>query len=619
MTKEKLAFLRVAKIPVPIGNIGDNKERRRDMLKKLASYIKEYKKDSILTPIFVILEVVMEVIIPLLMAKIIDVGIQNGDVHYILEMGALLIVSAILSLTFGMLSGRFAAKASAGYAKNLRKAMFHKIQDYSFENIDKFSTSSLVTRMTTDVTNVQMAFQMIIRILVRGPIMMIFALLMVMSISMKLSAVFFVAIPVLGAILFYIAIKAHPNFERVFKKYDKLNRVVQENVSAIRVVKAYVRESFEEKKFKEVNDEVYANFKKAEKIVAFNGPVMQFTIYTCILLISWIGTQLIVGGEMQTGQLSSIITYAWQILASLMMLSFVFVMIIMAQSSAERIIEVIDEEPTIKDKENPVTEVKDGSIKFENVSFQYSDEQKDDKFALENINLDIKAGETIGIIGGTGSSKSTLVQLIPRLYDVTKGSIKVGGVDVKDYEIHALRDAVAMVLQKNVLFSGTIAENLRWGDKEADQEELEEACKLAQADGFIKEFPSKYETVLDQGGTNVSGGQKQRICIARAMLKKPKILILDDSTSAVDTKTDALIRKAFREEIPNTTKIIIAQRVSSVEDADKIIVLNEGKIDGIGTSEELLKTNEIYREVYESQMKGGDEDAESKGQEKENN
>ena len=579
------------------------------MLKKLASYVKEYKKDAILTPIFVVLEVVMEVIIPLLMAKIIDVGIQNGDVHYILEMGALLIVSAILSLTFGMLSGRFAAKASAGYAKNLRKAMFHKVQDYSFENIDKFSTSSLVTRMTTDVTNVQMAFQMIIRILVRGPIMMIFALLMVMSISMKLSAVFFVAIPVLGAILFYIAIKAHPNFERVFKKYDKLNRVVQENVSAIRVVKAYVRESFEEKKFKEVNDEVYENFKKAEKIVAFNGPVMQFTIYTCILLISWIGTQLIVGGEMQTGQLSSIITYAWQILASLMMLSFVFVMIIMAQSSAERIIEVIDEEPTIKDRENPLTEVKDGSIKFENVSFQYSDEQNDDKFALENINLDIKAGETIGIIGGTGSSKSTLVQLIPRLYDVTKGSIKVGGVDVKDYEIHALRDAVAMVLQKNVLFSGTIAENLRWGDKEADQEDLEEACKLAQADGFIKEFPSKYETVLDQGGTNVSGGQKQRICIARAMLKKPKILILDDSTSAVDTKTDALIRKAFREEIPNTTKIIIAQRVSSIEDADKIIVLNEGKIDGIGTSEELLKTNAIYREVYESQMKGGDEDA----------
>ena len=582
------------------------------MIKKLASYIKEYKKSTILTPIFVVLEVVMEVIIPLLMAKIIDVGIQNGDVHYILEMGGLLIVSAILSLTFGMLSGRFAAKASAGYAKNLRKAMFHKIQDYSFENVDKFSTSSLVTRMTTDVTNVQMAFQMIIRILVRGPIMMIFALLMVMSISFKLSTIFLVAIPVLGAILFYIAIKAHPNFERVFKKYDKLNRVVQENGSAIRVVKAYVRESFEEKKFKEVNDEVYTNFKKAEKIVAFNGPVMQFTIYTCILLISWIGTQLIVGGEMQTGQLSSIITYAWQILASLMMLSFVFVMIIMAQSSAERIIEVIDEEPTIKNKEQAIKEVRNGSITFENVSFKYSDEEDEDKYALENINLDIKEGETIGIIGGTGSSKSTLVQLIPRLYDVTKGSIKVGGIDVKDYDIQSLRDAVAMVLQKNVLFSGTIAENLRWGKKNADQEELEDVCKLAQADGFIKEFPSKYETVLDQGGTNVSGGQKQRICIARAILKKPKILILDDSTSAVDTKTDSLIRKAFREEIPNTTKIIIAQRVSSIEDADKIIVLNDGKIDGIGTSEELLKTNEIYREVYETQMKGGDDNDENK-------
>ena len=578
------------------------------MFKKLAKYVKEYKKSAILTPIFVILEVIMEVIIPLLMAKIIDVGIQNGDVKYILEVGGLLIISAILSLTFGMLSGRFAAKASAGYAKNLRKEMYHKVQNYSFENIDKFSTSSLVTRMTTDVTNVQMAFQMIIRILVRGPIMMIFALLMVIPISGKLSLIFFVAIPVLGIILFYIARKAHPNFERVFKKYDKLNRVVQENVSAIRVVKAYVREEHEEEKFKEVNGEVYSNFKKAEKIIAFNGPVMQFTIYACILLISWIGSQLIVGGEMGTGQLSSIITYAWQILASLMMLSFVFVMIIMAQSSAERILEVIEEEPTLKNKEKTVKKVKDGSIKFENVSFRYSDEQDENNYALENINLDIKEGETIGIIGGTGSSKSTLVQLIPRLYDVTNGSVKVGGIDVRDYDIETLREEVAMVLQKNVLFSGTIAENLRWGKKDADQEELEEACKLAQADGFIKEFPSKYDTVLDQGGTNVSGGQKQRICIARAILKKPKILILDDSTSAVDTKTDALIRKAFKEEIPNTTKIIIAQRISSIEDADKIIVLNEGKIDGIGTSEELLKTNEIYKDVYESQMKGGDED-----------
>ena len=580
------------------------------MFKKLAKYVKEYKKSAILTPIFVVLEVVMEVVIPLLMAQIIDVGIQNGDVKYILEIGGLLIVSAILSLTFGMLSGRFAAKASAGYAKNLRKEIFHKVQDYSFENIDKFSTSSLVTRMTTDVTNVQMAFQMIIRILVRGPIMMIFALLMVISISAKLSLVFFVAIPVLGFILFYIARKAHPNFEKVFKKYDKLNRVVQENVSAIRVVKAYVREDHEEDKFKEVNGEVYSYFKKAEKIIAFNGPVMQFTIYACILLISWIGSQLIVGGAMGTGELSSIITYAWQILSSLMMLSFVFVMIIMAQSSAERILEVIEEEATLKNKEKTVKEVKDGSIKFENVSFRYSDEQDENTYALENINLDIKPGETIGIIGGTGSSKSSLVQLIPRLYDVTKGSVKVGGVDVRDYDIETLREEVAMVLQKNVLFSGTIAENLRWGKQDADQEELEEACKLAQADGFIKEFPSKYDTVLDQGGTNVSGGQKQRICIARAILKQPKILILDDSTSAVDTKTDALIRKAFREKIPNTTKIIIAQRVSSIEDADQIIVLNDGKIDGIGTSEELLKSNEIYREVYESQTKGGDEDAE---------
>lgn len=577
------------------------------MIKKLASYVKEYKKYAILTPIFVILEVVMEVIIPLLMAKIIDVGIQNNDIKYILEIGVLLIVSAIMSLIFGMLSGKFAAKTSAGYSKNLRKAMFHKIQDYSFENIDKFSTSSLVTRMTTDVTNVQMAFQMIIRILVRGPIMMIFALLMVLSINAKISLIFFIAIPVLGAVLMFITLKAHPNFEKVFKKYDKLNRVVQENLGAIRVVKAYVREKHENKKFKEVNDEVYTNFKKAEKIVAFNAPAMQLTIYTCILLISWIGSKTIVAGGMQTGELSSIVTYAWQILTSLMMLSMVFVMVIMAQSSAERIIEVIDEEPTIKNKENAIKEVKDASIEFENVTFAYSDEEEEGKNALENINLKIKSGETIGIIGGTGSSKSSLVQLIPRLYDVTKGKVKVGGIDVRNYDIKALRDSVAMVLQKNVLFSGTIAENLRWGKKDADEEELQEICKLSQADSFIQEFPSKYDTLLDQGGTNVSGGQKQRICIARAILKQPKILILDDSTSAVDTKTDALIRRAFREKIPNTTKIIIAQRVSSIEDADQIVVLNEGRIDGIGTSKELLETNQIYKEVYESQMKGGDE------------
>ena len=421
------------------------------MVKKLSKYVKEYKSAAVLTPIFVVLEVVMEVLIPFLMAKIIDVGIYGGNVSYIVQMGTILIICAILSLGFGMLSGRFAAKASSGFAKNLRKAMFYKIQDYAFENIDKFSTSSLVTRMTTDVTNVQMAFQMIIRILVRGPIMMIFALLMVLSISSKLSLIFFIAIPVLGAILFFIATKAHPIFEKVFKKYDKLNRVVQENLSAIRVVKSYVREETEEEKFQEVNDEVYTNFKKAEKIVAFNSPVMQFTIYTCILFISWIGAKLIVGGNMQTGQLSSIITYAWQILSSLMMISMVFVMIIIAQSSAERIIEVIDEEPVLKNPENPIKEVKNGSISFKNVSFCYSDEKDENKYALDNINLDIKQGETIGIIGGTGSSKSTLVQLIPRLYDVTKGEIEVGGVNVKDYDIHALRDSVAMVLQKKCI------------------------------------------------------------------------------------------------------------------------------------------------------------------------
>ena len=577
------------------------------MIKKLASYIKEYKKASILTPIFVVLEVVMEVIIPLLMSKIIDVGIPNSDIKYILEIGILLTISAIMSLLFGMLSGRFAAKASSGFAKNLRQGMFYKIQEYSFENIDKFSTSSLITRLTTDVTNVQMAFMMIIRILVRGPVMLIASLFMAFSIDVRLSCVFLVAIPVLGVALFYIAIKAHPNFEKVFKKYDKLNSVVQENVGGIRVVKAYANEEHEEKKFDNVNNEVYNYFKKAEKIIAFNSPIMQFVVYFSVLIISWLGAKYIIGGTFQTGQLSSLITYAWQILMSLMMLSMVFVMIIMAQSSAERIVEVLDEEPAIKNKKNAIKTIKDGSITFENVSFAYSDEKDPNKYALQDINLEIKSGETIGIIGGTGSSKSTLVQLIPRLYDATKGTVKVGGVNVKDYDMESLRDAVSMVLQKNVLFSGTISENLRWGDKNADDEELEKACELAQADSFIEEFPEKYDTKIDQGGTNVSGGQRQRLCIARALLKKPKILILDDSTSAVDTKTDSYIRKAFREKIPNTTKIIIAQRVTSVEDADRIIVLDEGKIRGIGTSRELLKTNKIYQEVYNSQMKGGEE------------
>ena len=577
------------------------------MIKKLASYIKEYKKASILTPIFVVLEVVMEVIIPLLMSKIIDVGIPNNDIKYILEIGILLTLSAIMSLAFGMLSGRFAAKASSGFAKNLRKGMFYKIQNFSFEDIDKFSTSSLITRLTTDVTNVQMAFMMIIRILIRGPVMLLAALFMAFSIDVRLSCVFLVSIPILGVALFYIAIKAHPNFERVFKKYDKLNEVVQENVGGIRVVKAYANEEHEEKKFENVNNEVYNYFKKAEKIVAFNSPIMQFVVYFSVLIISWLGAKYIIGGTFQTGELSSLITYAWQILMSLMMLSMVFVMIIIAQSSAERIVEVLDQEPSIKNKRNPIKTIKDGSITFENVSFAYSDEKDPNKFALQDINLDIKSGETIGIIGGTGSSKSSLVQLIPRLYDATKGTVKVGGVNVKDYDMEALRDSVSMVLQKNVLFSGTIAENLRWGNPNADDEELERVCKLAQADSFIQEFPDKYDTMIDQGGTNVSGGQRQRLCIARALLKKPKILILDDSTSAVDTKTDSYIRKAFREEIPNTTKIIIAQRVTSVEDCDRIIVMDEGKINGIGTSEELLKTNKIYQEVYNSQMNGGDD------------
>lgn len=580
------------------------------MIKKLSSYIKEYKKASILTPFFVVLEVIMEVIIPLLMSKIIDIGIPNNDINYILKIGILLTISAIMSLVFGVLSGRFAAKASSGFAKNLRKAMFYKIQDYSFENIDKFSTSSLITRLTTDVTNVQMAFMMIIRILVRGPVMLIAALIMAFSINAKLSCVFLVSIPVLGIALFYIATKAHPNFEKVFKKYDNLNRVVQENVGGIRVVKSYANEKHEEEKFKEVNNEVYTYFKKAEKIIAFNSPIMQFVIYFSVLTISLLGAKYIVGGSLQTGELSSLITYAWQILMSLMMLSMVFVMVVMAQSSAERIIEVLEEVPAIKNKKNAIKEIKDGSISFENVSFAYSDEKDPNKYALKDINLEIKSGETIGIIGGTGSSKSTLVQLIPRLYDASKGIVKVGGINVKDYDIKSLRDNVSMVLQKNVLFSGTISENLRWGDENADDEQLEEASKLAQADSFIKEFPEKYDTYIEQGGTNVSGGQRQRLCIARALLKKPKILILDDSTSAVDTKTDSYIRKAFREKIPNTTKIIIAQRVSSIEDADRIVVLDEGKISGIGTSEELLKTNEIYKEVYNTQMKGGDNNEE---------
>lgn len=571
------------------------------MLKKLLCSIREYKKDSFLAPFFVILEVIMEVLIPFFMASMIDLGIGAANMPYSIKIGIALAVSALLSLVFGTLSGKFAAQASAGFAKNLRKDMFYKIQDFSFSNIDKFSTASLVTRLTTDVTNVQNAYQMIIRILIRAPIMMIFALIMAVNINFSLSMIFFAAIPILGFGLFWIAMKAHPYFEKVFQQYDHLNTVVQENVLSIRVVKAYVREEEENKKFCAISDKVYHLFKKAEKLIAYNSPFMQFAMYTSILFISWMSAKLIVSNSMTTGQLTSMIVYATQILSSLMMLSMVFVMIIMAKASSERIVEVLNEESTLKNKENTINEVKDGSIDFEQVDFSYVGDSQ--KLALEHINLHIRSGETIGIIGGTGSGKTSLVQLIPRLYDVTKGIIKIGGIDVKEYDMDTLRNEVAMVLQKNVLFSGTIQENLKWGNPNASDEEIIHACKLAQADSFIQELPDGYNTMLEQGGTNVSGGQKQRLCIARALLKQPKILILDDSTSAVDTKTDALIRKAFRENIPGTTKIIIAQRISSIEDADHIIIMNNGRIEAMGTPTELMKTNKIYQEIAGSQKK----------------
>ena len=576
------------------------------MIKKLLRSVREYKMASLLTPIFVTLEVIMEVLIPFFMSRIIDMGLEQNNLSYTVRLGVILIIAAIASLCFGALSGKYAATASAGFAKNLRHDMFHHVQDFSFSNIDKFSPASLVTRLTTDVTNVQNAYQMVIRVLIRGPLMLVFALIMAMGINMKLSMVFFFAIPFLGIGLFFIAIKAHPYFERVFRTYDELNNTVQENLSAIRVVKAYVREDFEDKKFYKISDKVYHQFRAAEKIVAFNAPLMQFTMYTAILLISWMAAKMIVGSTMTTGQLMSMIVYATQILSSLMMLSMVFVMIIMAESSANRIVEVLDEESDLKNPAHPLNSVADGSIDFDNVSFSYVNDP--DKSALKDINIHIHSGETIGIIGGTGSAKTTLVQMIPRLYDTTTGQVRVGGKDVRDYDIESLRDQVSVVLQKNVLFSGTIKENLRWGNPNASDEELVAACKLAQADEFVRSFPDGYDTYIEQGGTNVSGGQKQRLCIARALLKKPKILILDDSTSAVDTKTDALIRKAFREEIPDTTKIIIAQRISSIEDADRVIVLDDGHIDAFDTPQQLLKTNKIYQEVYQSQVKGAKEE-----------
>lgn len=580
----------------------------KQMVRKLSQSIREYKKDAILTPVCVAIEVILEIIIPLLMANLIDDGIYGGEMNMVYKIGIELVLCAILSLIFGMLSGKFAAKASSGFAKNLRKDLYYKVQNFSFTNIDSFSTSSLVTRLTTDVTNVQFAFQMIIRIAVRTPLMLITSLFFAISISKELSLVFLVIIPILAIGLYFIITRVHPIMKRVFRTYDDLNNVVEENVAGIRVVKSFVIEDKEKKKFGKVSKSIFDDFSKAEKLMALTSPLMQFAIYSCILAISWFGAKIIIESgmtELTTGELMTMFTYSIQILSSLMMLSMVMVMIAISKSSAERIVEVLNTESDIHDPKKPVMEVKDGSIDFKNVSFSYVNSKK--KECLKNINVSIKSGETVGIIGGTGSGKSSLVNLIPRLYDVTEGELLIGGENVKKYHIETLRNEVSCVLQKNVLFSGTITENIKWGDENASAEDVKRVCKLAQADEFVSQFPNGYDTYIEEGGTNVSGGQKQRLCIARALLKHPKILILDDSTSAVDTKTDSLIRKAFKEEIPNTTKIIIAQRISSVEDCDKIIVMDKGTINGIGTHEELLKNNEIYREVYESQTKGGDD------------
>ena len=579
------------------------------MIKKLMSYIGEFKRDTILSPIFVTLEVFLEVLLPTLMALVIDNGVETGDMNYVMKMGLIMLVVAMLSLAAGTLSGVFAAKASMGFGRNLRRGMFDNIQDFAFRNIDHFSTAGLVTRMTTDVTNVQNAYQMLVRMFVRAPIMMISALIMCVKINARISLVFLAALVFLGLVLSFVIRRAFPLFNEMFRGYDSLNASVQENLTGIRVVKAYVREDHENDKFCKATDRLKNLSVHAEKLVIMNQPVMQLTVYTCILLISWIGAKMIVvNGTMTTGELMSLFTYTMQILMSLMMMSMVFVMVTMASSSAKRIAEVLDEKSTLHNPENPVYQVEDGSIEFDHVKFAYSEnetkEEREEKCVLADINFQIHSGETIGIIGGTGSSKSTLVQLIPRLYDVLDGSVRVGGRDVREYDIETLRNEVSMVLQKNVLFSGTILDNLRWGNKEATEEECRHACELAQASEFIDKMPDGYETFIEQGGSNVSGGQKQRLCIARALLKKPKILILDDSTSAVDTKTDALIRKAFREEIPATTKIIIAQRISSIEDADRILVLDQGRISGMGTHEELLETNEIYRDIYRLQQKG---------------
>ena len=573
------------------------------MIKKLMKSIREYKKETILTPIFMILEVVMETLIPIFLAKLIDDGVKMGDMGVITRFGIYLVISAIISLVFSIVAGILASKASCGFAKNLRHDMYYKIQEFSFYNIDKFSTSSIVTRLTTDVGNVQMAYMMMIRMAFRVPFTILFSLIMAFSINKKISLIFLLVIPILSIVLLFIAKKAHKYFDKVFKTYDKLNNVVSENVRGMRVVKSCVTEGKEISKFKKVSNDIYNYHVKAEKLVAFNSPIMQLVMFTSMMFISYFSATYIVSGSMMTGEFMSLITYALQILSNLMMFSMIFVILTISGTSAKRIVEILDEVPDLDNCADPITKVKDGSIEFKNVDFSYVKDK--DKLCLKNINLSIKSGETVGILGGTGSSKSTLVSLIPRLYDTTEGRVMVGGVDVRDYDIEILRNEVAMVLQKNILFSGTIKENLRWGCEDATDEELVRVCKLAQADEFIMSFPDKYDTYIEQGGSNVSGGQKQRLCIARALLKKPKILILDDSTSAVDTKTDKMIRKAFKSEIPATTKIIIAQRVNSIMDCDKIIVMDNGRINGVGTHKELLKNNEIYRDVYESQTKGG--------------
>ncbi len=578
------------------------------MIKKLLSSVREYKKDTILSPVYVTFESILEIIIPTLMAFLIDNGINQKNMPYVLQIGLALVAAAALSLLTGVLAGRSAAVASAGFAKNLRRDMFYRVQKFSFSNIDRFSTASLITRLTTDVTNVQNAYQMVVRLAVRAPLMIVFALIFAFRIDSRLSLIFLAAIPVLGTGLLLIMSRVHPVFVRVFETYDKLNNVVQENLRGIRVVKSYTREDYEEKKFEKISRSIFLDFVKAEKRLSFNMPLMQACLYTSMILLSWFGAKAIVASGnnaalgLSTGGLTSLITYAMQILMSLMMLSMVLVMIIISRASAERIVEILDEESDLQNGAEPVRVVRDGSVTFEDVSFAYT--RKADKPVLDGINLSIASGETIGIIGGTGSSKSSLVQLIPRLYDVMDGKVAVGGVDVRDYDLDALRNQVAMVLQKNVLFSGTIRENLRWGDENATEEELVRACRIAQADGFIREFPEQYDTYIEQGGANVSGGQRQRLCIARALLKKPKILILDDSTSAVDTKTDSLIRQGLRQALPETTKIIIAQRVASVQDADMIVVMDDGRISEAGTHEQLLESSAIYREVYESQNRG---------------